>query len=48
MASWLRSFKLTEVQLTGLEAKIQEAGKGKEQQAVRSWLQEHPEVAKAA
>ncbi|MFK0043818.1 ABC transporter permease/substrate binding protein [Streptomyces sp. NPDC090741] len=48
VASWLRSFKLTEAQLTGLEAKIQEAGKGKEQQAVRTWLQEHPEIAKAA
>ncbi|MFI5669984.1 ABC transporter permease/substrate binding protein [Streptomyces sp. NPDC051704] len=48
VASWLRSFKLSEAQLTGLEAKIQEAGKGKEQQAVRTWLQEHPEVAKAA
>lgn len=48
VASWLRSFKLTEAQLTGLEAKIQEAGKGKEQQAVRTWLKEHPEVAGAA
>ncbi|WP_406513423.1 ABC transporter permease/substrate binding protein [Streptomyces sp. NBC_00161] len=48
VASWLRSFKLTEAQLTGLEAKIQEAGKGKEQQAVRAWLTEHPEIAKAA
>ncbi|TDU74391.1 ABC transporter permease/substrate binding protein [Streptomyces sp. KS 21] len=48
LASWLRSFKLTEAQLTGLEAKIQEAGKGKEQQAVRAWLTEHPEIAKAA
>ncbi|MFD5509685.1 ABC transporter permease/substrate binding protein [Streptomyces sp. NPDC127051] len=48
VASWLRSFKLTEAQLTGLEAKIQETGKGKEQQAVRTWLKEHPEVAKAA
>ncbi|WP_405699815.1 ABC transporter permease/substrate binding protein [Streptomyces sp. NBC_00069] len=48
VASWLRSFKLTEAQLTGLEAKIQEAGKGQEQQAVRAWLTEHPEIAKAA
>nr|WSW63562.1 ABC transporter permease/substrate binding protein [Streptomyces sp. NBC_00998] len=48
VASWLRSFKLTEAQLTGLEAKIQEAGKGKEQQAVRAWLTEHPEITKAA
>ncbi|MEU7551504.1 ABC transporter permease/substrate binding protein [Streptomyces sp. NPDC044571] len=48
VAKWLRSFKLTEAQLTGLEAKIQETGKGKEQQAVRAWLAENPEVAKAA
>ncbi|MGW9071461.1 ABC transporter permease/substrate binding protein [Streptomyces yangpuensis] len=45
VAAWLRSFKLTEEQLTGLEARIQQTGKGKEQQAVRAWLQEHPEVA---
>ncbi|MFD9333376.1 ABC transporter permease/substrate binding protein [Streptomyces sp. NPDC060028] len=48
VADWLRSFKLTEAQLTGLEAKIQESGKGKEQQAVRAWLAEHPEVDKLA
>ncbi|MCX4529787.1 MULTISPECIES: ABC transporter permease/substrate binding protein [unclassified Streptomyces] len=48
VARWLRSFKLTEAQLTGLEAKIQETGKGKEQQAVRAWLAEHPEVAEMA
>ncbi|MEU8777876.1 ABC transporter permease/substrate binding protein [Streptomyces sp. NPDC048606] len=45
IASWLRSFKLDEERLTGLEAKIQQAGKGKEQQAVRDWLKDHPEVA---
>ncbi|MET9604346.1 ABC transporter permease/substrate binding protein [Streptomyces sp. NPDC006512] len=45
VAKWLRSFKLTEEQLTGLEAKIQETGKGKEQQAVRAWLADHPEIA---
>ncbi|MFC9588184.1 ABC transporter permease/substrate binding protein [Streptomyces yangpuensis] len=44
VAAWLRDFKLTEEQLTGLEARIQQTGKGKEQQAVRAWLQEHPEV----
>lgn len=44
VAEWLRSFKLTEAQLTGLEAKIQETGKGQEQQAVRAWLKDHPEV----
>ncbi|MBZ9599972.1 ABC transporter permease/substrate binding protein [Streptomyces erythrochromogenes] len=45
VAAWLRDFKLTEQQLTGLEARIQQTGKGKEQQAVRAWLQERPEVA---
>ncbi|WP_404952935.1 ABC transporter permease/substrate binding protein [Streptomyces sp. 147326] len=44
VARWLSSFKLTEEQLTSLEAKIQETGKGKEQEAVRAWLGDHPEV----
>ncbi|MGW2585376.1 ABC transporter permease/substrate binding protein [Streptomyces virginiae] len=48
VAEWLKSFKLTEEQLTGLEAKIQETGKGKEQQAVRAWLQDHPEIDRLA
>ncbi|MFG2982013.1 ABC transporter permease/substrate binding protein [Streptomyces sp. NPDC048258] len=48
VARWLSSFKLTEEQLTGLEAKIQDTGKGKEQQAVRAWLAEHPEVGELA
>ncbi|MFB6619428.1 ABC transporter permease/substrate binding protein [Streptomyces sp. NPDC085524] len=48
VASWLRTFKLSEKQLTSLEAEIQETGKGKEQQAVRAWLKEHPEVGELA
>ncbi|GLV83138.1 hypothetical protein Slala03_28270 [Streptomyces lavendulae subsp. lavendulae] len=48
VAEWLRSFKLTEAQLTGLEAKIQQTGKGQEQQAVRAWLKDHPEVDRLA
>ncbi|MFE9480794.1 ABC transporter permease/substrate binding protein [Streptomyces spororaveus] len=48
VAAWLKSFKLTEEQLTGLEARIQQTGKGKEQQAVRAWLQDHPEVDRLA
>ncbi|MFD9519913.1 ABC transporter permease/substrate binding protein [Streptomyces sp. NPDC059979] len=48
VARWLSSFKLTEEQLTSLEAKIQETGKGKEQQAVRAWLKDNPEVDKLA
>jgi glycine betaine/proline transport system substrate-binding protein len=33
---------MTEQQLTTLESQIQQAGKGKEQDAVRSWLRAHP------
>ncbi|MEV7155713.1 ABC transporter permease/substrate binding protein [Streptomyces misionensis] len=39
---WLKDFSMTEKQLTGLEARIQQAGKGKEQDAVRAWLRENP------
>ncbi|MEU0833989.1 ABC transporter permease/substrate binding protein [Streptomyces sp. NPDC005969] len=39
---WLKNFKMTEDQLTSLEAKIQTTGKGKEQDAVRAWLKENP------
>ncbi|MEU1657817.1 ABC transporter permease/substrate binding protein [Streptomyces griseofuscus] len=42
VADWLMNFSMTEKQLTGLEAKIQGAGKGKEQDAVRSWLRANP------
>ncbi|MEU5975419.1 ABC transporter permease/substrate binding protein [Streptomyces sp. NPDC047315] len=43
VGKWLRDFKMTEKQLTDLEAEIQETGKGKEQQAVRNWLKENPD-----
>ncbi|WP_432170573.1 ABC transporter permease/substrate binding protein [Streptomyces sp. 1222.5] len=39
---WLEDFSMTEKQLTGLEAGIQKAGKGKEQDAVRDWLKRNP------
>ncbi|MEV4685084.1 ABC transporter permease/substrate binding protein [Streptomyces kurssanovii] len=42
---WLKNFKMTEEQLTGLEAQIQETGKGKEQEAVRTWLEDNPDLA---
>ncbi|MFD9790693.1 ABC transporter permease/substrate binding protein [Streptomyces sp. NPDC059070] len=45
VGSWLKNFHMTEKQLTGLEAKIQSTGKGKEQQAVRDWLDENPGLA---
>ncbi|MEU2111220.1 ABC transporter permease/substrate binding protein [Streptomyces sp. NPDC019507] len=45
VGKWLQGFKMTEAQLTGLEAKIEETGKGKEQEAVRAWLEENPGLA---
>ncbi|MCX4821892.1 ABC transporter permease/substrate binding protein [Streptomyces sp. NBC_01142] len=45
VGKWLKNFKMTEKQLTDLEAKIQTTGKGKEQDAVRAWLEENPGLA---
>lgn len=42
VGKWLKDFSMTEKQLTGLESQITKAGKGKEQDAVRSWLKENP------
>ncbi|MFJ9149574.1 ABC transporter permease/substrate binding protein [Streptomyces sp. NPDC102270] len=42
VGQWLKNFKLDEKQLTGLEAEINKAGKGRQQDAVRSWLKQHP------
>ncbi|MER8011971.1 ABC transporter permease/substrate binding protein [Streptomyces sp. NPDC094149] len=44
VAKWLEDFKLDEKQLTGLEAEINKAGKGKQQDAVRAWLRKNPGV----
>ncbi|MFF9113623.1 ABC transporter permease/substrate binding protein [Streptomyces sp. NPDC014805] len=42
VAKWLKAFKLDEKQLTGLEAEINKAGKGRQQDAVRAWLKKNP------
>ncbi|MFH8801650.1 ABC transporter permease/substrate binding protein [Streptomyces sp. NPDC017936] len=42
VGEWLRDFSMTEEQLTGLEAQIQKAGEGREQEAVRTWLKDNP------
>ncbi len=42
VAEWIKDFKLDEKQLTSLEAQIQKSGKGKEQDAVRTWLKDNP------
>ncbi|MER7776238.1 ABC transporter permease/substrate binding protein [Streptomyces sp. NPDC096191] len=41
-AKWMKDFKLDEKQLTSLEAEINKAGKGKQQDAVRTWLKSNP------
>ena len=42
VGKWLKDFRMTEAQLTGLEAQIQKSVKGQEQAAVRTWLKRHP------
>ncbi|KYK12187.1 MULTISPECIES: ABC transporter permease/substrate binding protein [Streptomyces] len=41
-ARWMKDFELTEQQLTSLEAEINKSGKGKQQEAVRTWLKANP------
>ncbi len=47
VGAWLKDFSMTEKRLTGLEAQIQKAGKGREQDAVRTWPGQHPGPADA-
>ena len=42
VAGWLKNFHLSEVQLTTLEADIQNAGQGHELAGVREWLDANP------
>ncbi|MFI7009584.1 ABC transporter permease/substrate binding protein [Streptomyces sp. NPDC050145] len=42
VGKWLKDFKLDEKQLTSLEAQINETGKGKQQDAVKTWLKKNP------
>ncbi|MEV5547046.1 ABC transporter permease/substrate binding protein [Streptomyces sp. NPDC052309] len=44
VATWLKDFELDEQQLTSLEAEINKAGKGKQQDAVRAWLKGNPGI----
>ncbi|MFF2995440.1 ABC transporter permease/substrate binding protein [Streptomyces sp. NPDC057950] len=44
VGKWLKNFKMTEKQLTDLEAEINKVGKGKQQDAVRAWLKKNPGV----
>ncbi len=44
VTQWLKDFSMTEKQLTSLEAEINKAGKGQQQDAVRTWLKANPGV----
>ncbi|MFJ8938297.1 ABC transporter permease/substrate binding protein [Streptomyces sp. NPDC102365] len=44
VGKWLKDFKMTEGQLTSLEAEINKAGKGAQQDAVRTWLKSNSKV----
>ncbi|MCQ4208026.1 MULTISPECIES: ABC transporter permease/substrate binding protein [Streptomyces] len=44
VAQWLKDFKMSEKQLTSLEAEINKAGKGNQQDAVKAWLKDNPDV----
>ncbi|MGD6755557.1 ABC transporter permease/substrate binding protein [Streptomyces sp. BH105] len=41
---WVKNFKLSEKQLTSLEAEINKVGKGKQQDAVKAWLKKNPGI----
>ncbi|MET7638989.1 ABC transporter permease/substrate binding protein [Streptomyces sp. NPDC005438] len=43
VSGWLKNFKMNEKDLTELEGLITDAGKGKEQDAVKEWLKKHPD-----
>ncbi|MET7457209.1 ABC transporter permease/substrate binding protein [Streptomyces sp. NPDC005574] len=44
VGTWLKNFEMSEKQLTSLEAEINKAGKGRQQDAVRAWLKKNPGV----
>ena len=46
-AGWLKNFKITPEQLSSLMLKIQDAGKGKEQEAAKQWISENQQVVDA-
>lgn len=42
VAEWMKNFRMTEKDLSSLEAEIQNGGKGKEKESARRWLDAHP------
>ncbi|MET9393921.1 ABC transporter permease/substrate binding protein [Streptomyces sp. NPDC006624] len=44
VGKWLKDFSMSEKELTGLEAEINKAGKGRQPQAVQAWMKQHPGI----
>ncbi|OIV38387.1 glycine/betaine ABC transporter permease [Mangrovactinospora gilvigrisea] len=44
VTKWLQDFRMTEPQLSSLEASIQDAGQGKVMQGVRNWMKKNPSI----
>ncbi|MCA1217207.1 ABC transporter permease/substrate binding protein [Streptomyces sp. 8L] len=42
VGNWLKNFKMSETQLSSLEAQIQKSGTGHEPEAVKTWLKANP------
>ena len=47
VAGWLKNFKITPEQLSSLMLKLQDAGKGKEQDATKQWISQNQQVVDA-
>ncbi len=47
LAGWLKNFKLTPEQISSMMVKIQDAGQGNEQAAVKEWIAENQQVVDA-
>ncbi|MEV6309217.1 ABC transporter permease/substrate binding protein [Streptomyces sp. NPDC051840] len=44
LTGWLKDFKLTDTQLSSLEAEIQKGGAGNEKESARHWMDANPDV----
>src|SRR3954447_14955480 len=47
VTGWLKNFKITPEQLSSLMLKLQDAGKGQEQEAAKQWISENQQVVDA-
>ena len=45
LTKWFKDFELSEMQLVGLENEIQKHGTGREEEAVKAWMEQNPGIA---